>query len=90
MTRSHPMTFQILKPSGDYGFRLAFFVKWYDFVAGVLIAFACSESFKIEGDYKGFLTFVAKTKLIKWYKKRFSADIFPVEKHLPSFRFFIR
>ena len=49
-------------------------VKKYDFVAGVLIAFACRESFKIDGVYKGFLTFVAKTKLIEWYKKKYGAE----------------
>lgn len=36
----------------------------YDDVAGCLIAFACRESFKVKSNYRGFLTFVAKSKLI--------------------------
>ena len=47
--------------------------KRYDYVAGCLIAFACRESFKIEGNYKGFLTFVSKTNLIEWYTKKYGA-----------------
>lgn len=47
--------------------------KKYDYVAGCLIAFACRESFKIEGPYKGYLTFVSKTNLIEWYKKQYGA-----------------
>jgi len=47
--------------------------KKYDFVAGCLIAFACRESFKIEGAYKGFLTFVSKSNLIDWYQKKYGA-----------------
>ena len=47
--------------------------KRFDFVAGCLIAFACRESFKIEGDYKGFLTFTSKTNLIEWYKNKYGA-----------------
>src|SRR5690606_18066295 len=34
--------------------------KHFDYVAGCLIAFACRESFKVPGDYKGFVTFVSK------------------------------
>ncbi len=49
--------------------------KRYDYVAGCLIAFGCRESFKIEGDYKGFLTFVSKTNLIKWYKEKYGAEL---------------
>ena len=49
--------------------------KRYDYVAGCLIAFACRESFKIEGDYKGFLTFVSKTNLIEWYAKKYGAEL---------------
>jgi len=49
--------------------------KRYDYVAGVLIAYACRESFKLESNYKGFLTFVAKTKLIEWYKKKYGAEL---------------
>ena len=47
--------------------------KKYDYVAGCLIAFGCRESFKLEGDYKGFLTFVSKTNLIKWYSDKYGA-----------------
>jgi hypothetical protein len=47
--------------------------KKYDSVAGCLIAFACRESFKIEGVYRGFLTFVAKTNLINLYKEKYGA-----------------
>lgn len=47
--------------------------KKFDYVAGCLIAFACRESFKIEGNYKGFLTFTSKTNLIEWYKKKYGA-----------------
>lgn len=47
--------------------------KKYDYVAGCLIAFACRESFKLESDYKGFLTFVSKTNLIKWYADKYGA-----------------
>ena len=49
--------------------------KTYDDVAGCLIAFACRESFKLEGDYKGFLTFVSKTNLIKWYADKYGAEL---------------
>lgn len=47
--------------------------KRFDYVAGCLIAFACMESFKIEGNYKGFLTFTSKTDLINWYKIKYGA-----------------
>lgn len=47
--------------------------KKFDYVAGCLLAFACRESFKIEGNYKGFLTFTSKTNLIEWYKKKYGA-----------------
>ena len=49
--------------------------KRYDYVAGCLIAFGCRESFKIQGDYKGFLTFVSKTHLIKWYTEKYGAEL---------------
>ena len=49
--------------------------KRYDYIAGSLIAFGCRESFKIEGDYKGFLTFVSKTNLIKWYIEKYGAEL---------------
>ncbi len=48
--------------------------KKYDYVAGCLIAFACKESFKLNSAYKGFLTFMAKTSLIKWYSKKYGAS----------------
>ncbi len=47
--------------------------KKFDFVAGCLIAFSCRESFKIEGNYKGFLAFSSKTNLIDWYKTKYGA-----------------
>ena len=49
--------------------------KKYDYVAGTLIAYACKESFKIEGNYKGFLTFVSKTNLIDWYIDKYGAEL---------------
>ena len=47
--------------------------KRYELVAECLISFACRESFNIEGDYKGFLTFIAKTDLIDWYASKYGA-----------------
>lgn len=49
--------------------------KKYDYVAGCLIAFACKESFKVKSEYKGFLTFMSKTSLMKWYSKKYGADV---------------
>ncbi|MEN8194503.1 MAG: hypothetical protein ABFS12_16910, partial [Bacteroidota bacterium] len=49
--------------------------KEYDFVAGCLIAFACRESFKVESNYKGYLTFTAKTNLIPWYSEKYGAEL---------------
>lgn len=49
--------------------------KRYNFVAGCLIAFACRESFKLESNYKGFLTFESKTRLIEWYRDNYYAQI---------------
>ena len=49
--------------------------KRYDYVAGCLISFGCRESFKVEGDYKGFLTFVSKTNLIEWYVEKYGAEL---------------
>ena len=49
--------------------------KRYDYIAGCLIAFACRESFKLRGSYKGFLTFVSKTSLIKWYSEKYGATL---------------
>ncbi|MEM9338017.1 MAG: hypothetical protein AAGA66_04765 [Bacteroidota bacterium] len=48
--------------------------KKYDYVAGCLIAFGCRESFKLESEYKGYLTFVSKAYLIEWYKKKYKAE----------------
>lgn len=47
--------------------------KRYKDVAECLIAFACRESFKMEGKYKGYLTFVAKSNLIQWYSSKYGA-----------------
>ncbi len=47
--------------------------KKHDYVAGCLIAFACRESFNLESNYKGFLSFMSKTNLIEWYKKKYGA-----------------
>ena len=49
--------------------------KRYDYVAGSLIAYACRKSFKLEGNYKGFLTFVSKTNLIDWYIEKYGAEL---------------
>ena len=49
--------------------------KRYDYVAGCLIAFACRETFKLESNYKGFLTFESKTKLIDWYMEKYNAKL---------------
>lgn len=49
--------------------------KRYNNVAGSLIAFACRESFKIEGPYQGFLTFDSKTDLIEWYIENYGAEV---------------
>ena len=48
--------------------------KKYDYVAGCLIAFACSEAFLNEGNYHGFLTFRSKTELIEMYKNKYGAS----------------
>jgi len=47
--------------------------KQFEFVAESLIAFACRESFKIDGNYKGFLTFRSKSNLIEMYKNKYAA-----------------
>ena len=47
--------------------------KKFDYVAGNLIAFACRESFKLENEYKGYLTFVSKSNLIEWYIDKYGA-----------------
>lgn len=45
-------------------------------VAGCLIAYACRESYKIEGNYRAFLTFDAKSYLVQWYKEKYGAQSF--------------
>lgn len=47
--------------------------KRYDYIAGCLIAFACKQSFEMETSYKGFLTFNAKSELIKLYTTKYYA-----------------
>ena len=47
--------------------------KRYDYVAGCLVAFACSGSFLSGGDYFGFLSFTSKTKLMPYYQKKYGA-----------------
>lgn len=47
--------------------------KKYDHVAGCLIAFACSQTFLNQGNYRGFLTFISKTELIELYKSKYGA-----------------
>ena len=49
--------------------------KRYSYVAGCLIAYACRESFKLDNNYQGFLTFESKTKLINWYIKHYNAQL---------------
>lgn len=46
----------------------------FDRVAGCLIAYACHKSHELaSGNYKGFLTFESKTKLIPLYIKKYKA-----------------
>lgn len=47
--------------------------KRYDFVAGCLIAFGCRQSFEMDGIYKGYLTFMSKTNLIRLYRDKYGA-----------------
>jgi hypothetical protein len=49
--------------------------KKYEYVAGCLIAFACKESFNMKSEYKGFLTFLSKTSLMKWYSIKYGAKV---------------
>ena len=49
--------------------------KKHDFVAGCLIAYACRESFSLDGDYKGFLVFESKTELIDHYTYKYGAAL---------------
>ena len=47
--------------------------KQFDFVAGCLIAYGCRESFKLDNDYEGYLTFESKTVLIDIYREKYGA-----------------
>lgn len=47
--------------------------KKFNHVAGCLIAFACRESFKIEGNYKGYLIFISKSDLVTMYQDKYGA-----------------
>ncbi len=47
--------------------------KKFDHVAGCLIAFGCRESLKLNNAYKGYLTFVSKSKLVELYKDKYLA-----------------
>ena len=47
--------------------------KKYDLVAGCLIAFGCRESFILDNDYQGYLTFESKTVLIDVYLEKYGA-----------------
>jgi hypothetical protein len=49
--------------------------KKYINVAGILLAFACLESFKLNTNYKGYLTFVSKSNLIDFYKNKYGASV---------------
>jgi len=48
--------------------------KRYKYVAGCLIAYACQESFQLEGNYHGYLDFVSKTVLIGLYRAKYHAQ----------------
>lgn len=48
--------------------------KSYERIAGILIGYACNETFKLETNYKGFLIFDSKTTLIKYYEKQYGAS----------------
>ena len=48
--------------------------KKYKHVADCLIAYACQESFNLEGNYEGYLDFVSKTVLINWYREKYGAQ----------------
>ncbi len=48
--------------------------KLYDRVAGILIAFACKESFK--NGFYGFVSLIPKTILIKHYKEKYGFQLF--------------
>lgn len=48
--------------------------KLYDRVAGILIAFACKESFK--NGFYGFVSLIPKTKLIDHYQEKYGFQQF--------------
>lgn len=50
--------------------------KLYDHVAGILIAFACKESFK--NGFFGFVSSIPKTKLIKHYTEKYGFQQFGI------------
>ena len=48
----------------------------HDYVAGCLIAYACYKSFELgKGNYRGYLTFDSKTKLIPLYQQKYGATL---------------
>ncbi len=47
----------------------------YKRVAGCLMAFACSRAFELENNYKGWLSFVAKTKIANMYIENYGAKL---------------
>lgn len=47
--------------------------KSFERIAGILIGYACKETFKLETNYKGFLIFDSKTELIEYYEKQYGA-----------------
>ena len=50
--------------------------KKYENTAGILLAFACKESFKKgKGNYLGFLSFDSKTELIELYHIKYGATV---------------
>jgi len=52
--------------------------KKYDRIAGILIAFACKESF--QNGFYGFVSLIPKTKLINHYQQKYG--FIPFGKHL--------
>ena len=55
--------------------------KQYDHIPGCLIGFACQLAF--EKGYDGFVSLVAKTKLIDYYRNKFG--FFPMGTHMVVF-----
>lgn len=48
--------------------------KKYKYAAGSLIAYACQETLKLEGNYYGYLVFISKTALIDLYRNKYYAQ----------------